>query len=184
MMSTRRLSLIEVVLLSALLIGCSSRIEPNVCKMDTLLLNLSAFPGTAWEETGSRDTRDAPSRIGIERAGTSFSTKTQGGAVHIIYRFSDEQEAEENYKQLLLDWFNLAPQGSAWISPSELNNISLNADEYRLDCSKKIIDSCWLLARYKTYIIELKVDMPAFTYIDLTNILKTIDQKMMGCLDS
>ena len=91
-MISQRIFIIEVVLLVALVTGCSARVETKACKMDTLLINLSAFPGTTWEEIGSRGTRDAPSRIGIERAGTSFSTQTQGVAVHVIYRFYDEQE--------------------------------------------------------------------------------------------
>ena len=183
-MSTRRLFTIEVVLLFAWITGCSARVETKACKINTLLVDVSVFPGDQWEETGSRDTRGAPSRLGIERAGTTFSTPTQGGAVTDIYRFQDDAQAKKNYSQLQSDWFNLAPEGSLWIAPIELKDIDLHADEFRLDCSRKTIETCRLVARYQTYVVELKVDMPTLTYNDLTYILQTIDQKMMGCLDS
>jgi hypothetical protein len=183
-MSIRHLFAIEVSLLFALIMGCSARVQTKTCKIDTLLVDVSVFPGNQWEETGSRDTRGAPSRLGIERAGTTFSTPTQGGAVNDIYRFQDDAQAKRNYSTLQTDWFNLAPLGSVWISPSELSDVSLNADEYQLNCSRKIIDECWLVSRYKTYVVELEVDMPAVTYSDFIHILQAIDQKMMGCINS
>lgn len=182
-MTTKRLVSISFLLLTFFTTGCSSKPEETACQIDTLLVDVSAFPSNIWEETGSRDTGGAPSRLGIERAGTSFSTATQGGAVNVIYHFYIVDEAGKNYQQLQLDWFNLAPEGSVWIAPAELDSITLNADEFRLDCSIKTIETCRLVARYETYIIEFKADMPVLTYSDLIRLLQAIDQKMMGCLN-
>lgn len=162
-MTTKRLVSISFLLLTFFATGCSLKPEETACQIDRLLIDVSTFPGNIWEETGSRDTQGAPSRLGIERAGTSFSTTTQGGANNDIYHFYTVDEAGKNYDQLQLDWFNLAPEDSVWIAPVELESITLNADESRLGCSIRTIETCRLVARYETYIVELKVDMPALT---------------------
>jgi hypothetical protein len=165
-----------------LIVGCSPSPEEIACKADNLLLNTSSFPSNSWQEIGSRDKREAPSRLGIERAGTSFSTQTQGVAVQDFYRFATAEDAENNYLELQHDWFNSALKGSIWITPDELKNIQLRADKYQLGCSQYIIESCWLVALYQTYVVEFKVDMPSLTYTDLVRLLQEIDQKMMSCV--
>lgn len=182
MMTVKRLAMISLFLLVLFTTGCSSKPEKEACQIDTLLVDVSAFPDNIWEETGSRDTRGAPSRLGIERAGTSFSTATQGTANNDIYHFDTAFEAEENYSKLQLDWFNLAPEDSVWITPVELDSITLNADEYRLDCFQKNIEVCMFVARYHVYVVEFSTAMPVLTYNDFIRLLETIDQKMMGCL--
>lgn len=164
--------------------GCSISVEKTktACEADHLLLTISAFPTNVWEEIGSRGKSDAPSRLGLERAGTSFSTQTQGVAVQDFYRFASVDEAAENYIVLQTDWFNLAPKSSIWISPNELKDIQLGADKYRLGCSQDVIETCRLVAIYQTYVVEFKVDMPSLTYSDLVRLLQEIDQKMMNCV--
>jgi hypothetical protein len=181
-MTRKSLATFVAALFVFLLTGCSISVEKAACKADNLLLDISAFPTNIWEEIGSRDRRDAPSRLGLERAGTSFSTQTQGGAVQDFYRFATIDDAEKNYEQLQPDWFNLAPKGSVFISPNELQSIQLGADKYRLGCSQTVIETCRLVALYQTYVVEFKVDMPSLTYSDLVRLLQEIDQKMMSCV--
>ena len=184
---TRKSSITFVAALFVVLImGCSPSPKETACEADNLLLGISAFPTPVWEEIGSRDKRGAPSPLGLERAGTSFSTQTQGVAVQDFYRFATVDEAEKNYQQLQSDWFNLAPEGSIWISSNELNNelknIQLGADTYRLGCSRNIIETCRIVALYQTYVVEFKVDMPSLSYGDLLLLFQEIDQKMMSCV--
>jgi hypothetical protein len=158
--------------------------EKTACKADKLLLEISAFPKDIWEEIGSRGGRDAPSRLGLERAGTSFSTQTQGTAVHDFYRFATVNDAAENYAELQTDWFNLAPKDNIPIYPNELQNIQLKADKYRLGCSQTVIETCRMVALYQTYVVEFKVDMPSLTYNNLIHLLQEIDQKMISCVSN
>lgn len=171
------------IVLAFSMIGCLPHPQEVACRPDNLLLKTSSFPGNIWQEIGSRDRRDAPSRLGLERAGTSFSTQSQGVAIQVFYRFATLDDAEQNYPELEHDWFNLAPKGSTWLSPNELKNTHLRADKYRLDCSQDVIETCRLVARYQTYVVEFKVDMPALTDADFIRLLRDIDQKMISCVD-
>ena len=164
------------------ILGCSPDPEESTCEAGNLLLDVSDFPGDTWKETGSRDTSGAPSRIGIERAGTSFSTQTQGGAVQIIYRFATIEEAEENYTESQSDWFNLAPKESVWINPNELKDVHIEANKYKMDCSEYVIQTCRFVGLYRTDVVEFKVDIPSLTYGDLIHLLQEIDSKMTSCL--
>ncbi len=159
--------------------------EPNpACEADNLLLVESAFPGDGWQELGSRDVRGAPSPLGIERAGTSFSTLRQGVAIQDFYRFASESEARKSYDDLRVSWFNLAPKGSVYSLPEELSDIKLGADEYRLGCYVDMIETCRFVGLYQTYVVEFKADMPALTYDYLTDLLEQIDQSMLRCVDN
>ena len=172
-----------MVLLLAFVIGCSAALTEETCQLDTMLLDVSSFPNNIWEEIGSRDSRGAPSKLGIERAGTSFSTPTQGVAVHIIYKFATSDEANEVFPQLESSWFNLAPEGSVWLSPIELQNLNLNSDNHKIDCFTKEIETCQFVARYENYVVEFKTDMPALTYPDFIHLLDAIDQNMLMCIN-
>ena len=163
---------------------CSPEPKPEpkpACEADNLLLKKSAFPNN-WQETGLRDVGDAPARLGIEKAGTSFSTTRQGGAVQHFYRFASESEARKGYEDLRVSWFNLAPKGSVYSLPEELSEIKLGADEYRLGCSVGMIETCRFVGLYQTYVVEFSVDMPALTYDYLIDLLEQIDQSMLRCI--
>jgi hypothetical protein len=183
-MMRKSLATLVAVLFVVLITGCSPSPQKTACEANNLLLDISAFPTNVWKEIGSRDRRGAPSRLGIERAGTSFSTPTQGVAVQDFYRFSTIDEAEKNYAELQTDWFNLAPKGSILISPLELQNVQLGADTYRLGCTQHVIETCRLVALYQTFVVEFKVDMPSLTYNDLVRLLQEIDRKMMSCISN
>ncbi len=181
-MKHRLYNLIGTALLYLSIIGCLAKSTKAACEADNLLLETSSFPGNIWQETGSRDLRGAPSRLGIERAGTSFSTQTQGGAIEHYYRFASENEAKEQYKALQSDWFNLISVDTVWLLPEEFNVIELRADEYRLGCSQNIIETCSFVALYQTYVVEFSADMLSLNYENFQFLVKEIDQKMMMCI--
>jgi len=172
-----------MVLLLAVAIGCSAPLTEETCQLDTMLLYTSSFPNNIWEEIGSRDSRGAPSKLGIGRVGTSFSTPTQGVAVHIIYKFATIDNASEIFPRLESSWFNLAPEGSVWLSPPELQNLNLNSDNHKIDCFTQEIETCQFVAQYRNYVVEFKADMPALAYSDLINLLDVIDQNMLMCIN-
>lgn len=172
---------IEILLIIST-VGCSVKTTETACTANNLLLEKASFPDDMWQETGSRDLRGAPSRIGIDRAGTSFSTQSQGGAVQHYYRFATETEARNHYRMLQSDWFNLSSEADILTLPKELDNIKLRADEYRLGCSMDVIETCRVVALYRTYIVEFKADMPSLTYNNFTHLLEQIDQRMLDCI--
>lgn len=181
----RKFSIYFVVALSIVaMLCCSIKRKKPACEADKLLLTASSFPCDLWQEYGSRDIRDAPSPLGIERAGTSFETQRHGGSIQIYYRFSSETDARNNYISLQDSWFNLAPEGSISTLPEELGNFKPGTDEYRLGCSQGVIETCRFVGLYRTYVVEFKLDMPSLTYTDFINLLQEIDKKMMICIEN
>ncbi len=161
--------------------GCIFRDEESVCAVSNLLIDRSAFPIGDWKEIGSRDIDGAPSRIGVDRAGTSFSTKRQGVSVQHIYRFSTVDDANINYSELQRDWVYMIGDGNILSSPGELSEINLRADDYLLGCAQDKIETCLFVALYNKDVVEFKVDMPSMTYDDLVKILGEIDGLMQLC---
>src|SRR3972149_2757822 len=90
--------------------GCGHNVPS--CSLDLLLINASMLPNGDWVEVGSRDERGAPSPIGVDRIGQSFSAPAGGGIVQIIYRFGDGSEAINQFPELSENWFLLMPQGT------------------------------------------------------------------------
>jgi hypothetical protein len=181
----RKLSIFFVVaLLIAAILCCSIKRKKPACEADNLLLTESSFPGDLWQEYGSRDIRGAPIRLGIERAGTSFETQMNGGAIQDYYRFATEADAKNNYMTLQYYWINLAPEGSVISVPEELVNLKLGADEFRLGCSQDVIETCSVVALYRTYVVGFNIDMPSLTYTDFIHLLQEIDKKMMICIEN
>lgn len=180
-MNKMNVSNIVLFFITTLLIGCSVRSEKSACILGDLLLDNSAFPNDIWKETGSRDIEGAPSRLGIDRAGTSFSTQGQGGSVQHIYRFSTIENANINYFESQRDWTNLIAEGNNLSIPDELPEINLRADEYLLGCTKDEIETCLFVALYEKDVVEFMVDMPSLTYDDLVKLLYEIDSRMQSC---
>ena len=156
------------------------------CPIENLLINSSNLPGDQWEEVGSRSYRDAPSRLGIDRIGTSFSTPTNGGVIEDIYRFRSAKETQDGYSELAKGWFGLEPEGTTWTNLEIPDEVSLKAVEYRLECSvrpNQKVRSCWYISRYENTVIEIKADMLIIKNVDLFNVVELIDQKVMKCLE-
>lgn len=180
----RKITLLSVVAMLVLAsLSCIIRRKKPACEADNLLLTVSSFPGDLWEEIGSREARDVPSPLGIDRAGTSFSTQRHGIALQKYFRFSSETDSVENYLSLKESWFNLAPEGSIRIIPEDLSELKLGADEYCVGCTQGVIETCRFVGLYRTYVVEFKLDMPSATYSDFIRLLEEIDQKMLMCIE-
>jgi hypothetical protein len=157
------------------------------CPIEDLLIVSSNLPGNQWEEIGSRSYRDVPSKLGINRIGTSFSTPTYGIAIEDVFKFSNETEAKAGYIELAERWFGLEPEGTSWKKLNFPFDEMVNASEYRLECSVRPAHSnrtCWYIARYQNLVIEFKVDMLIVNDQDLFMILDVIDQNVQACTGS
>jgi hypothetical protein len=165
-------------------ISFSSPPEPP-CPIESLLFEVQFFPGKEWEEIGSRSSRGAPSSLGIERIGTTFSTPTQGGAIHHIYRFWDSKEAGHGFEELTNTWFSLVEGYTEWATPSELADLSPNVDQFLLECHIRInnqVERCQYTAQYESYVVEFSADMLALDYDDFIELVTEIDKRVASCL--
>jgi hypothetical protein len=153
-----------------------------------MLLTLSDFPGEQWEETGDRDQSSAPARIGIDKAGTAFSTMKWGGAIQVIYRFGTIEDARMEYEDAKNWWFNLGPKNLTWTIPAELQGINLNADDYKLECAevnvKPMFEKCSFVGLYKYDVVQFNAHLILIKYDDLINLLKKMDQNMLACMEA
>ena len=162
-------------------------IRKATCPIGNLLIDSANLPGDQWEEVGSRSYRDAPSKVGIDRIGTSFSTPTNGVVIEDIYRFRSVQDTQDGYNELAKDWFGLEPEGTTWTKLEISHDVSLNAKEYHLECSvrpNQKVRSCWYISRYENTVIQLKADMLIITDVDLFKIVGLVDQKVMKCSET
>ena len=180
-----------LILMFGLHTGCSYTIlsfsappDPP-CPIEGLLLDVSLFPGEGWEEIGPRDAQGAPSRKGIERIGTSFSTPTKGVAIQHIYRFWDSREARKGYTDLVNTWFSSREGETDWLTPPDLAEFSTNADQFRLACNIHLlsgVERCQYIAQYEPYVIEFSTDMLALSHEDFIELVREIDQRVTSCL--
>lgn len=157
------------------------------CPIENLLIDTSDLPGNQWEEVGSRSYRDAPSKLGVERIGTGFSTPYYGIAGENAYRFQNEEDAKNGLIDLANVWVRLEPEGTIWSQLELPSQMSISADEYRLDCSEsgpQNVNTCWFLARYKTTLIEFRTTMIIVKENDLYNIIGKLNQKVENCIES
>jgi hypothetical protein len=165
----------------------TSKITPeSVCPIEGLLIDAASLPGHQWEEIGGRDYQDAPLRLGIARLGTSFSTPTNGIVVEEVYRFCDVSEAIDGYNELSDVWFRIEPIGTTWSQLIIPEDVSIDADAYRLECSTRSYSStrsCWYAARYEKTAVALKVDMIIIKDKDLFNLIEIINRKAKGCAE-
>ena len=156
----------------------------ETCPIDDLLINAANLPGDQWEEVGSRSYRDAPSKLGIDRIGTGFSTPYYGVAGELVYRFKSEKDANAGYLELIDLSHRLEPEGTKWSLLSIPSELAINADDYRLECSISSngnVRTCWYMARYGKTVIEFRTAMIIVSENDLFNVLETINQKVKTC---
>ena len=161
------------------------------CPIESLLLVAEDLPNGNWGETGSRSIKGAPSRLGVERIGTSFINPEEGGVNHEVYRFASLTDAIEGYEELAGSWFYPNDNRSIWIIPAQLENLSINASQYRLGCSTYLPtgeEECQWIALYGSitlflnYGIFQNADVQNSRYENIAMIISKIDQKMTGCL--
>lgn len=155
------------------------------CSIESLLLNASIFPGNEWEEIGPPNSRSAPSEIGVERIGTSFSTPTNGVANHHVYRLFDDQKAKDEFEHSVTVWFLQGTGESEWLTPAGMDLSQIRADRYQIRCSTFLrngAEKCRYIAQYGPYLVEFSTDMLIVSYDDLGSLVKSIDKKMTSCM--
>lgn len=169
------------------IVSCRTTISPSekkLCPIDQLLINASDLPGNQWYEVGSRSYRDAPSRVGIERIGTGFSTTFSGSVGENVHRFRNETDTKVGYADLADVWFRLEPEGTTWTPLDIPTDLLIDPLEYRLECSvrpSQTVRSCAYVARYENTVFQLKTDMIIIEDDDLFNIIRLMDQKVKAC---
>jgi hypothetical protein len=170
--------------LTILLMSCQLLPSESAhCPIEDLLIKASDLPGDEWEEVGSRSYRDAPSKLGNERIGTGFSTTYDGIAEENIYRFSNDRDAINGYVELADLWHRLETEGSRWSQLDLPSDISINANDYRAECSistHQSVKTCWYIARYDKTVIEFRSTMivKEKNFFDIVEIL---DEKIVSC---
>lgn len=171
------------VLLSGCLVKNNQEATKPPCPIDTLLISKNSLPEEVFYETGSRSAYDPPAEIGIEKIGTSFSSESSGGLIHNIYRFSIEQEAQNEIEQIIMYEFQ-NENNADWFSPPIV--LHINADDYKLECQQLSARGvrCRLVTRYKVYVSNLYIDLIDLNYEDLMLILGELDNRMAFCFKS
>ncbi len=171
----------------SLLFGCIPSNGKPPCSLDKLLLNIQDLPGDEWEEIGSRSYRDAATKIGSERIGTSFSTPTHGIANEEVYLFKNIENARNGYNKLSDNWFHLEPYDTTWTKLEIPDDYAIHTADYRLECSvraNQINRTCFYAFRFEKLVILFQTDMLIITNEDLFKIIDLLDQKARVCSDA
>jgi hypothetical protein len=158
--------------------------EKKLCPIDELLITTADLPGNQWSEVGSRSYRDAPSRLGIERIGTGFSTIHFGEASENIYHFRTNTEAREGLSELSTLWEGLVPIGTDWYTVYLPSDILVDTNNYLYKCSvsgENKVKVCWFIAQYDTTVIEFKSNMIIVSENDFNKIIESINTKANIC---
>ena len=158
-------------------------VPPAPCPIRDLLLDVSAFLGNGWEETGSRSERGASVRMGIERIGTSFLGPV-GGVFQEIYRYEDERQASRAFEDSAESWYTPMKDRTEWATPREIENLAVNADHYRVGCNNLKsggFEQCQYVAHYGSFIIRFFAGMRSLSYGDFIELVKKIDQQAISC---
>jgi hypothetical protein len=180
-----------LISITFLMLGCSIMLSPlseAPCPIDSLLIEATSLPEIIFQETGGRSSEDAPARVGIEKAGTTFASFDKGGIVNHVYRFEKAEEALQEFQHVSRYSFSQTKDITEWVEPGKLIDIDLHADAYKAACSLIInvepnVEVCKFVAQYGPYETDLTVDMIALDHSDFVNLIVDIDQKMSVCLD-
>ena len=171
------------------LAGCSlvqlelSTPPPAPCPMEGLILNEASFPSGDWQQLGSPRPRGAPSSVGVEKLGTSFTAEQGEVAVMGVYRFSTEKTAERSFHDLGQTWFRESPHETTWFVPEQIN-VNPTADRYRLACNYDTaleVHQCRFFAQYGVYLIELSLRTRESSEDMFSIIVDQIDARFAEC---
>jgi hypothetical protein len=122
--------------------------------------------------------------MGIEKIGTSFSDPNDG-TLQQAYRFESEQQARSAYREEVESWFTPAEHQTEWATPQEMENLAVNADQYRVGCNNEKNggrEQCQYVAQYGPYILRLHGGMRSLSYDDFNELIKEVDQRATNCL--
>lgn len=173
------------------LAGCGGHIEfgtpvihPAPCPIQELLLEESDLPDDTWQEIGSPSEKDAPVRMGIEKIGTMISGPLDF-TLQQVYRFESDRRAKRAYRDEIESWFTPSEHETKYMIPTEMSNLDVNADQYRVGCydlKSGGSEQCQYVAQKGPYIIRFIAGMRALTYEDFLVLINDLDQRAISCL--
>ena len=176
------LCLAEVLFLGACLPSRLVCPPQRTFKMSQLLVDTSAFPA-GWEVSPNGPSTPDLAPLGgakYSEAIELFLYAPNSVAVESIYRFCNEEEAEEVYDDWLKQEFASSQSSIPWYLPVAEPYQGTVAKRSYLACGEHGHSFCRFLGQYEEYLFRLNVHLsPGFmTYTDFEQILRTIDQRM------
>jgi len=179
-------SLMAVVM--GLMLSCCCKSPPPAapCPIEGLLLTTTDLPPAyEWLETGSRSSRGAPLRMGVERIGTVFGGyELYDGVIHQIYRLESKRSASQNYTDIERKVFSALNYSKEWELPDELSQIQLAADRQTIGCNlytESGSEECRFLAQYGPYLVRFSIRLHGLKFGDVIPIIEEIDRRMAQC---
>jgi hypothetical protein len=124
--------------------------------MEELMLNEASFPSGDWQQLGLPRPRGAPSSVGVEKLGTSFTAGQGEVAVIGVYRFFDDGSAERGFRDMGGTWFREDPYETTWFVPEQIT-VNPTADRYRLACNFDDafeVHQCRYIGKYGVYVVD------------------------------
>ena len=179
--------LIMASLLILISFCCCQCPPPAPCPIEGLLIEVTDLPPAyEWLETGSRSSRGAPLRMGVERIGTVFSGyELFDGVSHEIYRFKNKGSASRNYADIEEIDFSVLHYSKEWELPDELSQIQLAADRHTIGCNLYTdsgAEECQFLAQYGPYLVRFSIRLHGLKFGDVIPIIEEIDRRTVKCL--
>jgi hypothetical protein len=154
--------------------------------MEELMLNEASFPSGDWQQLGLPRPRGAPSSVGVEKLGTSFTAGQGEVAVIGVYRFFDDGSAERGFRDMGGTWFREDPYETTWFVPEQIT-VNPTADRYRLACNFDDafeVHQCRYIGKYGVYVVELSVRTLESSEDAIGTIVEEIDARFNACLAS
>jgi hypothetical protein len=160
---------------------------PAPCDLESLLIDDTLLP-EGWEKPGSQGARVGRASFAVDWIGTCYSSRTQGGACHVVQQAADVREAGEGYGEFQMG-FNLLGRGTTgWTRLRDVGYESSVADRYRVACKTHVAtgyEQCLFVARYDVYVVEFEalISADGMTRADVEAVLADIDRRMAACLE-
>ncbi len=161
-----------------------------------LFVEESAFP-TGWQAMLELEVDDYPQNNHVHR---EFGQANMSGIVsQDIWRAYTERDAQRKFDDLIESQFVPKQPLPSWDfylpfePPSEITFQSEFADEFYLACGWWTIAYCQVVARYKNYVVYLRLDhkrdygeyhSEGLNYQQMEKIIKAMDAKMEKVLQS
>jgi hypothetical protein len=151
------------------------------CPLEHLLIHRSDLPNDRWYEGGINE---PPARVRADKLGISFYTTEKGGVGQHVYWFWGLSDAKDEYRGSVRGWYAQREDETEWITPEDLKELPISADEYELRCSKSTLtgaEKCRYFARYGRHLIELHVTILAISHEQLIGLIAKIDMSVNAC---
>lgn len=175
------------ILVLYMLVGCASK--TNTCDVKSILLDESFFPEKVDSDPiYSPISDDAPQ----DSATRLFYVGYAGQGVYLgvveqdVMNFGSSSRASNFFENRVKQSFSTNSSKGPWETPKDATNLVLVADETRLACGMVLGErTCRWHARYATYYLWLRADIPKYGMTESTFIgaVEEIDSRMAQCLD-